>query len=266
MENQPIEINISLDVLKNKYLAKIQNLRDVIYFLESGTELVTEDHLEKTRHFLSFEPMLQSKLGFEESKEKANSWLLCAFLRDSIEITGLFLDECLQVCSLIEIVAKGRSTEDELKKITENFPKKFHSLHFPQKIEALTRKFEIKSPIESCILSLNKARTCLVHRQGRVAKQDVDESNKLKITLKSQKIIATGVQTGNELVINEAQKLPEESKISIRVDDSVKFFDVNDTISLTTSELYDCITTYFLFGNSLMNEISIYAKRSGALK
>jgi hypothetical protein len=56
----------------------------------------------------------------------------------------------------------------------------FHRLYLPQKIEKIRTLFGndmVPLDLGECVLSINKARTCLVHRQGLVSPHDVNTTD-----------------------------------------------------------------------------------------
>ena len=52
---------------------------------------------------------------------------------------GLFLDECLQVCEVMQVAAeRGLPNGTELHRIFHDLPRLNHRLHLPQKLENLS--------------------------------------------------------------------------------------------------------------------------------
>ncbi|MFA6051427.1 MAG: hypothetical protein WC762_02445 [Methylobacter sp.] len=259
-------LNINLDALLSNYLVQLQHLLDGISLLETGSAVVTEEEVAESRHFMSFYPAQNARLTFPEAVAFANDWLLKSFLRDSIEITGLFLDDCLTVCDLIDISGKEEMLRSDVNQILDVQSSKNHKLNFPNKVSMLEKKIGITSPYGNHILSINRARACVVHRLGIVSAQDVDQQNELTIKWLHYQMIARENDTGNEQIIKESGTIVKGgSTIAIHWIDHVKVFQLGERISLTPLELYACIVTFWRFGNSIDQAIKNYAISLGLL-
>jgi hypothetical protein len=92
---EPLNIHINLAALQATFFRRLQHQLDVIKVLQVGCELVTAKQVEEQREFGSFVPANGAQLKHKDAKAEAQDWLLRGFLRDAIEATGLFLDECL---------------------------------------------------------------------------------------------------------------------------------------------------------------------------
>lgn len=264
MNKQVLQINLNFPATLSNYLIELQHMLDGIGLLKTAATIVTEEQTSAALDFMSVQPADNAHLPFHEAKCFAQDWLLRAFLRDSIEITGLFLDECLSVCSLINLVIKGKESGDEVDRVINKLPKKFHKIHFPEKIATLEREFGIRSPLAEHVLSLNRARTCAVHRMGVVSELDIDKTDHLIVTWRVMRMVVRGKVSGREFFLDQQHlHLDEESTVTMQLVDHEKNFALGERISLTTQELYGSIITLSIFGISTIEMIEEFARTQG---
>lgn len=264
MPPDPLNIHINLAALQATFFRRLQHQLDVIKVLQVGCEQVTAQQLAEQPEFGSFVPANGAQLKHEDAKAEAQDWLLRGFLRDALEATGLFLDECLQVCELLPLAAAGSAKDGELHRVFHELPRLNHKLHLPQKLEKLEKQFGIVNRFNSNILSLNKARTCVVHRLGIVSTPDADEAGLLKVTFQHAKFVARGEQTGQELVLDRPGIVTtEDSILELHFVDSERQFKIGERVRLQAHELYDTIITLWRFGLTAALALEAYGKALG---
>ena len=264
MPSDPLNLHIDLAALQATFFRRLQHQLDVIKVLQIGCEQVTAEQVAEQREFGAFVPANGAQLEHEAAKAEAQDWLLRGFLRDAIEGTGLFLDECLQVCEVLPLAAKGTAKGAELHRVFNDLPRINHKLHFPQKLEKLERQFGIVTRFNANVLSLNKTRTCVVHRLGMVSALDVDDTGALKISFQHAKFVARGQDTGKELVIDRPGLVTtEDSMLELHFVDSERQFKIGDRVRLQANELYDTIITLWRFGLATAQALEAYGKSIG---
>ena len=264
MPPDPLNIHIDLAALQATFFRRLQHQLDVTKVLQVGCERVTAEQVAEQQEFGTFVPANDAQLKHNDAKAEAQDWLLRGFLRDAIEAAGLFLDECLQVCEVFPLAAKGSAKAAELHRVFHDLPRKNHKLHFPQKLEKLERQFGIATRFNANVLSLNKARTCVVHRLGVVSALDVDDTGVLKVTFQHAKFVARGQETGQELVIDRPGIVTtEESMLELHFVNSERHFKIGDRVRLQAHELYDTIITLWRFGFTVVQALEAYGKSLG---
>ena len=145
-----------------------------------------------------------------------------------------------------------------------DLPRTNHKLHFPQKLEKLERQFGIVTRFNANILSLNKARTCVVHRLGVVSALDADDTGTLKVTFQHAKFVARGEETGQELVIDRPGLVTtEDSMLELHFVESQRQFKIGERVKLRAHELYDTIITLWRFGLTAAQAVEAYGKALG---
>ncbi|WP_332778329.1 hypothetical protein [Polaromonas sp.] len=264
MSPDPLNLHIDLVALQATFFRRLQHQLDVTKVLQVGCDQVTAEQIAEQREFGSFVPANGAQLKHEDAKAEAQDWLLRGFLRDAIEGTGLFLDECLQVCEVLPVAAKGSANGAELHRIFHELPRTNHRLHLPQKLKKLERQFGVSTRFNANVLSLNKARTCVVHRLGTVSTLDVDETGTLKLFFLHAKLVARGQETGQELVIDQpGVATTEDSMLELHFVDNERTFQLGERVRLQAHELYDTIITLWRFGLAAAQALESYGRSLG---
>lgn len=264
MATAQLHLHINLLALQATFFRRLQHQLDVTKVLQVGCEIVTPEQVEAQREFGSFTPANGAQLTHEAARLEAQDWLLRGFLRDAIEATGLFLDECLQVCSLMQVAAQPTARGVDVNRILHDEARANHRLYLPQKLEKLQRAYGVTTRFDSNVLSLNKARTCLVHRLGTVSQLDVDNTGVLIVTFQHAKIVARGKETGQELVLDRAGLVvTEDSVVELQFVDSQRTFQLGAHLRLQAHELYDTIITLWRFGLATAQAVETYGRSIG---
>lgn len=260
---QELSVHVDLVALQANFFRRLQHQLDVIKLLEAGAKSVTEAQVAEQVEFGRFVPANGAQLPHEEARAEALDWLLRGFLRDAIEGTGLFLDECLGCCAFMLASSKGRMRGEEAERLLNVLPRVNHRLHLPQKLEKLQREFGVATRFDRHVLSLNRARTCVVHRLGTVTALDADANDVLTVIFQRADLVAVGQHTGAELRLEAGITVPEESMIEMRFVDHERTFAVGARLRLDAREIYDTIITLWRFGTAAALSVEGYGKSIG---
>jgi len=261
---EAIKIDLNFEALRGKYFQKLQQQLDVISLLIGGARAVTLDQVNEAKGFQNFSPSANTVFDHETARRKALEWLQGALVRDCIEATGLFLDECLTTCAVLELSKKGVANIIELKHVFEKLPIQHHKIHFPEKIATLNRKHGIAPAHTEFVISLNKLRACLVHRLGEVSHLDANENGILVGRWLSSKLVLRGLETGTELVLTgPGGGLDEESHLEMHIIEHTRSFKIGEVIDLSDYEMFSTIFTLWQFGVSCVEKLEAYAKELG---
>ena len=209
-----VQLHINLLALQATFFRRLQHQLDVTKVLQVGCEIVTPEHVTDQREFGTFVPADGAQLTHEDAKLEAQDWLLRGFLRDAIEGTGLFLDECLQVCALMQVAAQPAPKGADVNRVLHEGARANHRFHLPQKLEKLQRQFGVGTRFDLNVLSLNRARTCVVHRLGVVSPLDIDATGSLTVMFQHAKFVARGEETGQEMILDKPGLVVAENSIA----------------------------------------------------
>lgn len=259
-----VHVHIDLLALQANYFRRLQHLLDIITVLRVGCENVTAHQIAQRIDFGHFTPANGAQLGHKEAQSEAQDWLLRGFLRDAIEGTGVFLDECLHICEVMYISAYQSANGSNLSRLFNEVPLRNQKLHFPLKLDKLKRQFGISTRFNQNVLSINKARTCVVHRLGLVSSLDIDSTGTLNILFQHAKFVARGQETGQEYVIDRPGVVTiEDSVLEVHFINKKRSFKQGELIRLQSGELYDTVITLWRFGLALSESIEAYGKSIG---
>lgn len=151
----------------------------------------------------------------------------------------------------------------DVERLVNDLPRTNHRLHLPQKLEKLQREFGVVTRFNRHILSLNRARTCVVHRLGTVTALDADASGVLTVIFQRIDFVAVGQVTGAELHLEAGITIPEESMLELRFVDHERTFAVGSKLALDAREIYDTIITLWRFGYAVARGVEVYGKSIG---
>ncbi len=259
-----LQLHINLVGMQGAYFRRLQHQLDITKLLQTGCDAVSEEQVAARREFGKFNPANGAQLKHDAARSAAHDWILRGFLRDAIESTGLFLDDALHACALMPAGAKGVVSAEEADHLFNRLPRLNHKLHLPQKLEKLEREFNVASPFNAHVQSLNKARTCVVHRLGQVTHLDVDAVGHLTLNFNRVQFVARGQESGTRQVIDRPGiVLKEASMLEMHFVEHSRSFSVGDQLALAPEELYDTIITLWRFGTAIAQSVEAYGRRVG---
>jgi hypothetical protein len=263
MNDSKLVINLDFNSTRAHFLRAIQHQLDVITLLISGAQRVTA-HESEPQGLHNFSPAHGAKLSHEEARKKGLEWLNNSFLRDAIETTDQFLGRCLSFCATIELASKGSVTIEALDHVTRVAHRKHHKLHFPAKFEELKEKYGISPNLSTQVLSLNKLRTCLVHRMGKVTPLDTNDEDRLVAKWITSQMVLRGLETGVQLVLTQpGQCLQEKAQLEMHIVDHEKTFYLDEHVVLEPYDTFSTIFTLWRFGLACNDAIEQYAIQLG---
>lgn len=263
MSEEKLVIDLNFESSRGHFLRAIQHQLDVVTLLLAGIEGVTAEQCEP-RGFHHFSPASGAQLPHDEAKIRAVRWLNASFLRDAIEATDQFLGRCLSFCFAIQVAGRGQATPHDLDDMVRLAPHRHHKLHFPVKLQELERKYAVKPEFSEHVLSLNKLRTCLVHRSGRVSQLDANHDDGLVAKWVSSKMVLRGLETGAELVLTKpGPGLDEPSQLEMHIVQHEKTFQLGADVELEPYDIFSTIFTLWRFGLACSEAVEQFAIKSG---
>lgn len=261
---QQLHVHVNLAAPQATLFRRLQHQLDVTKVLQVGCEIVTEQEVTERRAFGAFIPADGAQLTHDAAREQAQEWLLRCFLRDSIEATGLFIDECLTVCAVMRLSTGITPVSGEnLTTAVESAARAAHRAGFVPKIDLLRTQYGIATPFDSHLRSLIAARNCVVHRLGNVSEKDVDALGVLRVSLLHFRALAVGVQTGREYEVRPGMILPEASNLCIQFLERHRDFSLGESLQFMPHELYDTIITLYRYGQALGSACEEFGRSLG---
>ena len=127
--------------------------------------------------------------------EKFKTWIIANGIRDCVEAIGPSLEWARKILSIYSITSITSLNENNVAHLsgeisgkvwTEKiikFADKFENFSLKTKFDYLQSTYDMKLPeLTESILTINKARNCMSHRDGIVGKQDCNTNNGLNIS------------------------------------------------------------------------------------
>ena len=184
-------------------------------------------------------------------------------VRDAVELTNDFLQDCWKACSIMSLSVKKARGKD-LNELFGPKTKKFHSMGLPNKIKKLREDFGVFSELDSHVLGINTARACLVHRSGFVNTRDADTNGQLVIRWRTIRLSAQSPDEKSEVLLDRKDILIKAGwKVSGITVDEEKAFKLGDRIELSYKEMSNVLFTLMIFADTLVDSVRTYAKRNG---
>ncbi|WP_323028421.1 hypothetical protein [Gelidibacter japonicus] len=145
------------------------------------TDVLPESLRDYESSIFTNQPLIE--MDFEKSQENFKIWILKKGFEDLISALIELMLSFSYIINLNEKIKKNpKMTIDGFKKLIFERDKKLTKAHFPELITKIEKS--LKSPLKykSEMLSLNKARNCLVHRNGIVQPNDFNVENGIELS------------------------------------------------------------------------------------
>jgi hypothetical protein len=256
---------VNLLAMQGQFNAAIQRLLDAYAAAAAALPLVDDaTYSSFAPSFVSISPAQNMRLTRDGAVAEAEQWQLRAVIRDAIELTNLFLDQCRLVSALFEVIHDGKLRGEDYNRIVNNESKQFHRRGFPDKLKRMREAFGISVELEPHVISINKARNCLVHRMGIVCEQDVDSNNELVVLWRTFEIQAESPDGSEDFVIDSPGMVLQEGwKVSSRITDKRKIFKLGERFQFSYREITDTIFSLIVFSSMMVQAVEQYGRSVG---
>lgn len=271
-ESGPRQHYMHIDIDLNGIGGRIANdLKRRILYVAAG--LYNIDHVDPETLELPINIKIQINQDHPISKEEAvdgyREWILSNGFRDVIECISGALEPAHNVLSLWELTSfashHAAFPVSEWQRVVTKGEKDFHQYGFPTKIEHITDHHGVKLDPQKVayVLSINKARNCLVHRGGIVGQKDVRSGGVLKV---SWLTISLTLQTeSGEVPVKVGQTIKEGGTLTLKISDAEKVFSLGEQVKFTAEEFAEICWTLVAFGMHVGDKISELGASKGAL-
>ena len=258
-----VKVQLNLGAIEGRFLTQLQRLTDILAVSLIGLKHIDEQSYSSFTPFWRVEPAKNRRSPVSTAISEAEQWYLCGVVRDAIELTNDFVQNCWKTCSIMSLSTKKVKGKD-LNELLGPLTKKFHSLGLPAKIRKLREDFGVFSELESHVLGVNAARACMVHSSGLVSKLDTDANGQLVIRWRTIRFRARSPDEKDEVLLDHEGVLVEAGwRVSGVTVDEAKPFKLGDRIELSFKEMTNILFTLMIFAGTLVDSIRAYAERSG---
>jgi hypothetical protein len=255
---------VNLLAMQGQFNAAIQRLLDAYAAAAAALPLVDD------ATYSSFAPSFlrvqaqNTRLSRDGAVAEAEQWLRCTVIRDAIELTNLFLDECHLVSALFKVTHDGKLRGEDYNRIIDEEQKQFHKLGLPDKLEKMRKSFAISVKLDPHVLSINRARKCLVHRNRVVSKEDVKDNDELAILWRTFELVASSPDKSEHFVIDSpGMEVQGGWEISSQVTDRRKIFKRGERLQFSYREMADTILSLMTFSSMMVQAVEQYGRSVG---
>jgi len=243
----------------------LRGIRRATVFLGLGVnaarnESITEYDLAETR--IKLLPLKVSAQELKDMKQNFEKWIIWNSLRELIESFGIFLDAINQSC-LLFATSKGRVSSKDADKRGPDFERQ----GVEGKLRTLRERFNITTKSENYFASINQARNCITHRQGRVGKEDLKGNDSFTPTWRAFDII---IQTPDGAEVSLQAPMPEGGiylkdggTVGLKVLERLREYKLGDIIEFTPMDINEiCFLVNQVSSEIIVSTIN-YAKELG---
>lgn len=196
-------------------------------------------------------PARDAAMSFDTARDEFKRWVLACGLRDAVEGVSQTLEEARKVGVVVSFGGEMTGADWNERVVGESA--RFDRRPLPDKINflaALCGPSVMPAALEK-VKTINKARNCLVHRQGIVGNRDCNASDGLLVEwTKLDLVVPTA--GGDEVVTALPFTLKAGERLSMRNSLRQKLFRLGDTVSFTAQEFSYICWTLFQFGQQLV--------------
>jgi hypothetical protein len=248
-----VRVTVNLEVLLGKLQISLQRLIDFVAIGLAGARRVEKSDYEEPKEFASLQVAAENRLPFATARDEFITWCLKNSFTDAVDLVSSFLEESRMVGALYSL--GGRCSGADWKRAMNSEKKQFHELGFPAKIKFLREKYAISSNFENHVLSLNRARNCLVHRLGVVSEKDVDATGYLTLTWHSVNLLLIDNSTREETRLTKPTRVESESTLAARIGPHRRQLKVGDRILFDQDEHKHTMLTFYTFALQIVQAI-----------
>ena len=198
------KIQFKLEEISNQFLTHLKETIDCVNYLYNA---VNENPIQNKPLPTDSLPVYiddkQKSLSANEQKEKTINWLFKKAFEEFIAGLTKSLIEAyrfvkLRNLSLNPFPGTNTQLEQEIKKIDTDANK----THFPKLIEHIENGLGHPLYMRDEILSINRVRNCVVHRDGIVKQKDLKDAGADTLTLKWKSINFYTDKNGKPIILN----------------------------------------------------------------
>jgi hypothetical protein len=255
MENQ--ELTLTLDpagVTRESLSIQESSSNNVLFGLQTieNTDNLKHPHdLSDNEGFFIYS-VSDKKESPEIQRKKYKDWLIKKGIEDLIKGVNLTLIDTYKYGLLFKS-KDDIKTIDDVNEIIDLVTKKTKRLGLPNLFNEIRQFLSEPLAHEENILSINRIRNCLVHRNGYVTDIDLNglPNDQLKLDCKKIKLVKKN-KDGEEEVLGPFKN---DGKINISITDKQKTFNKGDKLSFDFRDFNDIVFTFSLFGKDLINKL-----------
>ncbi len=201
----------------------------------------------------------QTLAGF---KTAFHQWIISNGLRELVETFATFLDQIHKVCLLIT-GSKDKASDEERNAYGREFEKK----GIEAKLDSLRGEFSIFTSREKYFSSINKARNCITHRQGKVGSKDLKDQNAFRLVWLGMELYAETTSGRRHSLMPPFPKdsiiLESGDRVMVSFVERVKEYKLGETVTFSPNDIGEICLLFHLATDDITKSALEYAKNMG---
>lgn len=270
MDEVVVQVRVDLDGLTGRIRLQMQEATNrVAIGLNAGLQ-ITPVSLEMPGVTFAHTFDADNPWTVEQARDSWNLWVLKNGFRDVAETIGGALEEVQKVLAIWALHPKMRRGKPLSRSDYDNAVivsvDKFHHKPLPQKFKYFKDEycFELQSEYQRQLLSLNAARNCLVHREGRIGPDDAKDGKALVVEWYAMALFVADANGEREIQLPYRSDDADATHRLQRVHRS-KEFPLGTQLTVSAQEFEEITWSLFLFAHSTAEQMSKYAVEKGIM-
>lgn len=187
-------------------------------------------------------------------KQNFKNWLVKKGFEDLVKGIEYALREAYFYVSIYSRVSAVKTGEAFNQAFTE-IRKKALRMHIPDMIQEIEPHLIHPLNYKEQIISINKGRTCLVHRGGLVTEKDINDLSEKALKLRWVKLKLFYEKDGKEIELQGKTVIEGGTSIKMRREDNEVSFKLGEHINLNYRQFNEFIVTCHHFGVDLVDAL-----------
>ncbi|MBK6627131.1 MAG: hypothetical protein IPK70_00065 [Flavobacteriales bacterium] len=266
---EAFQIKVQLDEVRNKFLRHFRVSAESLTHSYHAIKNYQADFLPvlemDSLPFLAQDPSVQ--LDWEALRQQTMNWLLKNAFEDFV--TGLN-ESLIEAYRFLHYRNAAHATrqrpfrdKEALEQQLQGIESQPMSLHVPKLIDAIAE--EINAPIQLVpeILSINKVRNCLVHRNGVVSALDINdkENNSLRLTYLDHIVHVKIDGQPHRLTMELKLTSPTVHGIMLEARPTTRSFALGERVTFDTNLFNSVAFTCMSFTEQLLHQLWLIVQR-----
>lgn len=254
-DNKVQRITLNATGVVNPLFKVLKECTNSILFGLQATEIVKEIPpelvIEEGFFRMQFD---QDEVDIDIKKQNFKNWLVRKGIEDLVKGIEYSLREAYLYVSIFSRASELKTGEAFNQAFAE-IRKKALRMHIPNMIEKIEPHLIHPLNYKDQILSINKGRTCLVHRGGLVTEKDINDLSNKTLKLFWVKLKLFYEKEGEEIELQGQTLIEGGTSIKMRRENNEISFNIGQQISLNYRQFNEFIVTCHHFGTDLVDAL-----------
>jgi hypothetical protein len=257
----PVNLNIKLN--PDAVIAPLINVLDHssknvllgLQLIESAENLIDINEIKSENTFFTMHFAGSSGSNdITDNKENFKVWVMQKAFEDLIKGVNLALIEAYFFSSIVirnNSVTSFKEFQDKINQLRKSATKQ----HLPELLQNLKPNLTDTLSFEIDILSINKVRNCLVHRNGIVTEVDLTDKNSNVLRVEYTRMKFFYEKHNEEIEVNKLDLVPGEFDLLFKTVKAFIDFKLGERIKFNYQQFNALLATCLFFGQDLVKKL-----------